>query len=196
MRWMMRMSCLLLLLALSGARASSGQTPARAVVAGMEFFYRANRTNVLKAAEMIPAERYAFRPADTVRTVGQLFAHIADTQYFACAKVRGVPNPNEREHRPGVVANDGLEAHLHTKAEIVQALTASFTYCDETFSRATDARLAETDGETPVSMFATLAVYHTGEHYGNVVTYMRMIGLVPPSSGGATSARPSAPDAR
>jgi uncharacterized damage-inducible protein DinB len=111
-----------------------------------------------------------------VRTIGQLFAHIADGQYEFCSAAAGEP------------VNKDVEKTAETKAAIVTAVKEAFAYCDSQFAKMTDASAAE-----PVSFFgrklARLAVMdfntaHTMEHYGNLVTYMRLKGIVPPSSEG------------
>jgi len=111
-----------------------------------------------------------------VRTVGQLFAHIADGQYEFCSSAQGTP------------VDKGIEKTAKTKAEISAAVKEAFAYCDAAFAKMTDASAAET-----VSFFGhqltRLSIMdfntaHTMEHYGNLVTYMRLKGIVPPSSEG------------
>jgi hypothetical protein len=155
----------------------------RAFVAGLRGFHDFNRTNVIAAAEAVPEESYVFRATPEVRSFGQLVGHVADTLYFACAGMRGEPNPNEKDHRPGVVAEDSIERNRTTRAELVAAVKAAFAYCDEAFALAEAAPVVA--GEEGQGAFhASLAVYHTGLHYGNMVTSMRLLGIVPPSSAG------------
>ncbi len=133
--------------------------------------------NVLKAAEKMPEENYSFKPVDTVRNYGEMVAHVADSQYFFCGPVNA-----DGKQSPGV------EKNLKSKAQIVAALKDAFAYCDAAYKATTDANAA-----TPVAFMrgerARLGVLnfnsvHIYEHYGNLVTYLRMKGIVPPSSEG------------
>jgi uncharacterized damage-inducible protein DinB len=107
--------------------------------------------------------------------VAQLFAHIADGQYEFCGT--GLE---------GKAIDKGIEKSMKTKAEIVPALNEAFAYCDAAYEKLTDAKAAET-----VSFFGRnitrlgamdFNFAHNMEHYGNLVTYMRMKNIVPPSS--------------
>lgn len=133
------------------------------------------RNNVLRAAEKMPEENYAFKPVPEVRSFGQLIGHVADAQLSFCSGAKGVPRPAVQ-----------VEKTKTTKADLVAALKDSDALCDGVFTDLTDAKAAE-----PVKVFgrerARLSVLymntgHSNEHYGNIVTYMRIKGLVPPSS--------------
>lgn len=137
--------------------------------------YTSIKDNVLRSAEKVPEEDYAFRPAPEVRTFGQLLGHIADAQYLFCGAVRN--GKGERK---------GIEKTATTKAALVEALKEAFAYCDATYSKLTDANAAQMTTlfgrqltKLGVMDFNTA---HTDEHYGNLVTYMRMKNIVPPSS--------------
>ena len=154
------------------AAAQSGD-PVSASIRGQ---YAPVRANIVGAAEQMPEEHYTFRPTADVRSFGELVAHIAFAQFNICAALRGEANP-----RPG-----NLEQSLNTKAELVDAITEAFAFCDDAYESATDATLGD-----PVQFFGsesvrhyplTYALVHANEHYGNIVTYMRLKGLVPPSS--------------
>ena len=130
---------------------------------------------VMRSAEKMPEESYSFRPTDTVRTYGKVLGHVADTQYFFCSAVLGekAPTPN-------------IEKTKTTKAEVISALKEAFAYCDRAYATMTDA-----NGIQPVKLMTSNApklgvlntnITHTGEHYGNLVTYMRIKNIVPPSS--------------
>ena len=130
--------------------------------------------NVLKAAEAMPESNYSFKPVETVRSFGEIVGHVADSQYFFCASAKG-----EQKQGPGA-------EKMKTKAEIVAALKAAFAYCDSAYSMMTDENAGapvqfgrSERARVGVLSFNTVHVY---EHYGNLVTYMRIKGLVPPSS--------------
>jgi uncharacterized damage-inducible protein DinB len=133
------------------------------------------RSLVLRTAEKVPEDLYAFKPAPDVRSIGGLLGHIADAHHLLCGIATGA--------KP---AFNPVNEKKTTRAELVAALKESFAACDKVFAETTDA-----NGTTQVDMFGQkqtrlgmLAVNnsHTWEHYGNLVTYMRMKNIVPPSS--------------
>lgn len=133
---------------------------------------------VTQSAEMMPEAEYAFRPSDDVRTFGQLIAHIAGAQYVMCGAAIG-----ESGH-----AEDAIEKSKTTKAELVEALKASTAYCEKAYAQTDAAAAAKTTmfGMNVTRLYALgMNLMHNGEHYGNLVTYMRMKGHVPPSSRGS-----------
>jgi uncharacterized damage-inducible protein DinB len=143
--------------------------------AGAKSLYTMAKNNVLKSAEEMPESGYSFKPTDSVRTFGQLVGHVADGQYEFCSSVVG-----DDTKAPEV------EKSKTTKADLMEGLKTAFAYCDKAYNGLTDAQAAST-----VKFFgrdmAKLTVLnfntaHTDEHYGNMVTYLRMKGLVPPSS--------------
>lgn len=110
-----------------------------------------------------------------VRSFGQIVGHVADAQYTFCSVVLGEKNPAP-----------GIEKSKTTKADLIKGLNDGFAYCDKAYNGMTDAQAVEM-----VKFFgqdrAKLTVLsfnnaHNDEHYGNIVTYMRIKGLVPPSS--------------
>jgi len=145
------------------------------ISAGQKVFYMVVKTNVVKAAQKMPEENYGFKPTPDVRSFGQLIGHVADAQYLFCSLAMGEKNP-----APGV------EKSKTAKADLVQALQDAIAYCDKAYDGMTDARAAEVvkifgrDGARLTTL--TINTAHTDEHYGNIVTYMRLKGLVPPSS--------------
>lgn len=147
--------------------ASDGVTPTLA------WFYRNARDNFIGAAELMPAEHYSFQPTPDVRTFAAIVGHIADWQYTNCALMRGERSP----------VNEKYETRM-AKPELVTALKAAYAYCDAAFDAATPASLNARTSGPPAAFPAMSAIAHPYLHYGNLVTYMRLKGLVPPSSGG------------
>jgi len=126
------------------------------------------------AADMSEAQ-YSFRPTADVRTFGELIGHIAGSQKMFCAIAMGEQPP----------AEDAVEKSAKTKAALVAALKESNDYCAKAYKQTDAAAAATVDlfGEKHSRMFTLLEnVTHDNEHYGNIVTYMRMNKLVPPSS--------------
>jgi uncharacterized damage-inducible protein DinB len=170
------MKRLVLLLALAlpvplAAQAPAGATSAVATSRGV---WRMMIGYVAQAAQDMPEADYAYKPVATVRSFGELIAHIAGGQYLMCAAALG-ETPR---------AEDAFE-HITGKAALVEVLTQSTAYCERAYAQADAEMGAATTlfGQQQTRMFAvTLNTTHVGEHYGNIVTYMRMKGMVPPSS--------------
>lgn len=130
---------------------------------------------LIAAAEKMPEENYSFRPTPEVRSFGQLVGHLADSQHYFCSLAAG-------EAKSG----SGIEKSKTSKAELMAALKEAVAYCIKTFAGMTDVKGAETV-KLMNQDFARLTVLsantaHNYEHYGNMVTYMRIKGLVPPTS--------------
>jgi uncharacterized damage-inducible protein DinB len=164
---------IILLLAASGAWAQTGAS--NPIVASSKVFYTNVKQNILRSAEKMPEEKYAFQPTDGVRTYGQLLAHVADGQYEFCGAAASKHDEKN------------VEQTAKTKAEIIAALKTAFAYCDDIYAGMTDAKAVEmipAFGGTKITRLSMLDfnMGHTFEHYGNLVTYMRIQGIVPPSS--------------
>jgi hypothetical protein len=115
---------------------------------------------VLRAAEVVPAAKYGYRPVATVRTFAQLIGHIADAHNYYCARAGG----------KRVEWSDAIEKGTADKAALVQKLKQSIDGCAAGYGGAGQlGPLTENYG-------------HTSLHYGNMITYIRMLGLTPPSS--------------
>jgi len=140
--------------------------------------YHSVRDYFIRAAEEMPDSEYGFKPSPAVRSFGQQVAHVADDQYNLCAPARG-------ETRKA--AYRAIETSLSAKSDLVPALKAAFAYCDSAYDALTDASgatpAAGAQGKTRFGML-NWNLWHTWEHYGNVVVYLRIKGLVPPSSQG------------
>jgi hypothetical protein len=141
--------------------------------------YGGLKAELSEAADMMPEADYGFRPgaAREIRTFGQLFAHVAESQFGTCASIRAAANP---------VAGKNLERDLKTKSEFVKALADSFAFCDEAFGTLTDANALEFvrvgQGEVVRGAVLTGILAHDSEMYGISTVYLRAKGLVPPST--------------
>ncbi|MFN8581140.1 MAG: DinB family protein [Gemmatimonadaceae bacterium] len=170
----LRYLCIAALLSFPQLAGAQGD-PGDAGVAALRANWKGVIDNITKAAEELSDADYAYRPIGTVRTFGQLIGHIAGSQHLMCAAALGEPQP----------AEDAVEKAATTKADLVKALHESTAHCDKAYQLPASSISAPTElfGErsTRVGALALNAV-HDGEHYGNIVTYMRMKGLVPPSS--------------
>ncbi len=133
------------------------------------------RDYVLRSAETMPEENYSFKPVPEVFSFGEMIGHITDAQNAICSLASGATAPTLQ-----------VKKTVTKKVELIQALTLSDKICDEAHAAVTGARAAETvkAGRSELPRFSVLIANnnHTIEHYGNLVTYLRMKGLVPPSS--------------
>jgi uncharacterized damage-inducible protein DinB len=127
-----------------------------------------------RAAEKMPEEEYAFKPDPAVRSFGQILGHIADANYLFCSTVMGENRPSE------------IEKTKSTKAELRSALHEAFTYCNRAYEGLTDAAANETvkafGQERNKLGVLWFNASHNLEHYGNLVVYIRVKGIVPPST--------------
>ena len=164
----------ILIFLLSQAAAATGAQESP-LTAHQKHLYGSLRKIVLRSAEMVPEEHYAYRPTESVRTFGQLIGHIADAQYFMCSSVLG-------RKSPGLI----IEKTVSGKAELIAAVKEAFAYCDQAYEGLTDASgsvmVRSMGGEKPKLGVLMVNIAHTTEHYGNLVTYMRMKNIVPPTS--------------
>jgi uncharacterized damage-inducible protein DinB len=130
---------------------------------------------ILASAEKMPQENYSFKPTDAVRGFGQVLGHVADVQYRFCSPVLG-------ENDPGLK----IEQTKTSKADLIAALKGAFAYCDKAYDGMTDASAAQMvkffGGDMPKLSVLSFNCMHASEHYGNLVTYMRLKNIVPPSS--------------
>jgi uncharacterized damage-inducible protein DinB len=160
----------------AAAPSSTAVSPERSVAAFDKKAYGYLKDVLLRSAEKMPQENYAFKPTETVRSFGQILGHVADSQYYFCSKVLGEKDPDPK-----------IEQTKTSKADLITALKGAFAYCDKAYDGITDASAAETvktfGGEdTPKKDVLTINNMHTVEHYGNLVTYLRLKNIVPPSS--------------
>lgn len=137
--------------------------------------YERTKGILLRAAEKMPEENYNFKPADTVRSYGQIIGHLADAQYLFCSTASGEKNPGLN-----------IEKTKTSKADLVAALKEGFAYCDKVYDAMTDAAATQNvkffGNEVPKFAALSINIGHNMEHYGNLVTYMRIKGVVPPTS--------------
>ena len=166
------------LLLVSGLQAQQKASGANAAAASIQSVYNDARTNILKAAEQVPEAKYNFQATKDVRTFGQILGHIVDAQNNICSELTSSPKPYATT----------TEKTVTTKAGLIAALKASFAACDAAYAAVSDASLsqqAKLFGQpATIAGVLTLNASHDWEHYGNLVTYMRLMGMVPPSSQG------------
>jgi DinB superfamily len=140
--------------------------------------YALVKDSLLKAAERMPAQDYSFRTVPQVRTFGEMIAHVADAQLLMCQVVKGEKTTANAKFAPPKTA----------KADLMASLKASFDYCDPVYASMTDQ-----SGVVPVKWFRwdmsrlgllNWNIAHDNEMYGIIGAFLRIKGLVPPSSEG------------
>jgi uncharacterized damage-inducible protein DinB len=159
------------------AATSKGEqaSPANPFSTYNKIFYARMKTILVSSAEKMPEENYNFKPTDSVRSYGQIVGHVADAQYNFCSLALGEANPGLK-----------IEQSKTTKADLVAALKGALAYCDKAYDGMTDASGTQTVKLFGMDMpkFGVLNINnaHDMEHYGNLVTYMRLKNIVPPTS--------------
>ncbi len=136
--------------------------------------YDMTKDFAIRGAEKMPDANYAFKPTPEVRSLGQVLAHVADAQNNFCSGVLGQPNPSPN-----------VEKTKTTKAEIVEALKASGAVCTKAYAMSDEdshAKMKLFGREMPKFTALVVNLSHDWEHYGNLITYMRLKGMTPPSS--------------
>jgi hypothetical protein len=172
----------------SGAAAAQGPglnqgaaQPPQTLVSEVQRQYVTVTNNAFAASEQFPEEKYTWQPTPDVRTWAQLVAHMTDDANGNCWMIGGAaaaPAPVER----------GTPApNAKSKADLVAGYKTAIDLCKKAFDNVTTANMTESSGGRGNAsklgqLIAIMA--HTNEHYGNMVTYMRLQNLVPPSSQG------------
>ena len=164
-----RAGAILLLLAVPTAASAQA-------VAALSPLYDNIKGNIIKSAEQMPEANYSFKPVPTVRSYGQLIGHVANASYMFCSVAKGEKSPATQDFEKTTV-----------KAALVTALKEAFAYCDPVYKMpdASFTGMHEMFGMNMTKLgWLIMNVAHDNEHYGNIVTYLRIKGLVPPSSQG------------
>lgn len=161
---------LFLALALPATAAAQG-------VAASQNLYEVSKAWLIKSAEMMPDANYSFKPTPQVRSFGELIGHVANANYMFCSTVLGQQSPQTQDFEKTT-----------DRAALIKGIKDAFAYCDGAYQLA-DAKATEMiklpfgmEGNKLWALMFNVA--HNNEHYGNLVTYFRLKGMVPPSSQG------------
>lgn len=179
---MRKLTILIILIATAAVALAQGSpkpaapvTQANPFTAHTKLNYWGGKAVLLRTAEQVPEEYYSFKPTDAVRSFGQILGHVADAQYYFCSSARGEKNPLPN-----------IEKTKTSKADLIAALKDAFAYCDKAYEGMTDSsgtEMVKVMGfDTPKLGVLIANNQHISEHYGNLVTYMRLKNIVPPSS--------------
>ena len=134
-------------------------------------YFTTVRRNLEASADAMPAEKYGFRLTDGQMTFAEWLIHSTQRNYSDCAIRKSVPTPEAEKQAAG----------LKSKADVSKALKDSFAYCAEALQGMDDQKAVSS---AAVSNAFLHLVVHNNEIYGNVVGYLRVSGIVPPSTAG------------
>ncbi len=163
-----------------GAPQQAAAAQPQPLVPEVQNYYNRIKGYITRSADQFPEDKLTWQPTPDVRSWARLIAHIADDNNGSCSALIGEKPPArlDNEDTPKSAANK------MTKAELTKALADSFAVCDKAFAAVTDANMLERNGNRSKIFTLIYDTSHINEHYGNIVTYMRLNGMVPPSSAG------------
>jgi hypothetical protein len=134
--------------------------------------YESVKNNLMKTAEKVPEEDYSFKPTPDIRTFAEVMQHVISAQMHSCGAVAG--------------EQKSIPSDLKTKSAIVDGLREAFAECDKAYGLLTDANMTEAI-RTPRGQHSRIAALmgnttHDAEQYGILSVYLRLKGIIPPSS--------------
>jgi len=131
--------------------------------------------NIVGAAELMPAEKYGFKPTPEMNSYGHTVMHIAQSNYFLCSKISGQAAPDLK-----LTDADG-------KDKLVAALKGSFEFCSTALAGVDDSKLSD-----PLTLFGNRQTSRAGaliilsddwyDHYAGQAIYLRLNGILPPTA--------------
>ena len=179
-------------LALAAPAAPQSQAPAPAapqtftLSGNMIRGYQNLQRNLAEAAEKMPEAHYSFRPTPDVRPFGELIAHVALSQFGTCAALKGETNGPHKGEK---------EDAARTKTELVALLKESAAYCEPVLTSLKDedmiALTKNGNNQVAKGLFLAGTNTHGNEMYGTMAVYLRLKGIVPPSTERANAAKKS-----
>jgi hypothetical protein len=148
-----------------------GQAPYASEVQGS---YNRMKDNIIKAAEKMPAESYSYKPTPDIRSFARVVNHVIEAQLHVCGAANGATDTPK------------VPAETADKAAIVEALKASFAECDKAYAGLTEANMADMlpAGQGKRTRLSALwgNYAHDDEQYATLSLYLRLKGIVPPTS--------------
>jgi uncharacterized damage-inducible protein DinB len=181
---MLRISVAVLLTVNSIFVSAQQKTPtASTMVSTIQPWWAMISNSFIAVADAMPAEKYGFKPKDgafdTVRTFAEQVKHVACANYAFFNEIDGKTPPPDCE--------TGGPNPARTKDEIMKYLRDSFEYATVVLAKLTPANALDPAsgryGGTSTRLgLTTLAIWHASDHYGQIVVYLRLNGIVPPPS--------------
>jgi len=180
---MLMLAALLAAPSASSAQTSDGGAGAALTTSMATSVYNMHMTirrDLIEAAEAMPAAEFAFKPTTQVRSFGEIIGHVTFANFYFCAMAKGEPPPSTVNYERTVTDKPGL----------VKALGDALTYCDGVYKETTDANANQQvklsgpggSGQSTRALVLMFNTTHNNEHYGNVIVYLRLKGIVPPST--------------
>jgi hypothetical protein len=146
------------------------------LASAMQRAYHDVQRNLAESADKMPEAQYSFKPTPEIKPFAQLVAHAALAQFRTCAWLKGEANPRKEDK----------EDATRTKAEAITLLKASTSYCDPAVDALTESAMSELTKVEQVQAAKGLApaelVVHGMEMYGTMAVYLRLKGIVPPTT--------------
>lgn len=170
--------------AVTSAQPQQPPAPLPGLIAEVKTIYTGVHTNITKAVEQFPADKLTWQPTPAVRSWARLIGHITDDNNGACYLLAG---ETSRPARVDTLDTQESPANKLSKDDLFKGYKESVDRCTKAFAAVTEANMAERNGPTGGRSRIGALIYntsHTNEHYGNIVTYMRLNGMVPPSTAG------------
>lgn len=173
----MKTSLLLLPLAICCLTATAAAQDSSAPVAdALRSTAKRAETNLVAAAEEMPAGKYGFKPTPAQMSFGDVIAHLAGGNDFLCSSISGVTAPKRSEIKGGA-----------PKAKLVSGLRESFQFCESALAKVNDSGLSQKVpffGGREVSRAEMMldAAEDWADHYSQLAIYLRLNGLLPPTA--------------
>jgi DinB superfamily len=165
-----------LLLSFGGHARAAQQKSASPISDALRGLVARNATNMVGAAEEMPADKYTYHPTPAQWTFAHLMIHATGANYGMCSAIAGVPMPKTEKL-----------ADTDAKDKIVSALKNSFQFCTDSLKNVTDANLSEEIpffGGRKVTRGGMMIIMADdyGDHYSQASGYLRLNGILPPSA--------------
>ncbi|MGB7866056.1 MAG: DinB family protein [Candidatus Sulfotelmatobacter sp.] len=161
----------------SSAAAPQASAPVKdPVSASLRIMLPRSQSNILGAIQSMPADKFSFKPTPDQMTFGHLVTHIADTNFFLCAKATDVPAPKAE------VVKD-----TDAKDKLLAAAKASFDFCNDVLSKMDDSKLGDSiqlfgPKQFPRAMAALYLANTWADHYAEAAQDLRLNGILPPTA--------------
>lgn len=187
-----RLAFIAALLSLPAAALAQAPAQPSGPAAEAALAYNRIKPNILKAAEKMPADSYNYKPTPEVRTFARVVEHVTEAQLRVCSAMNG--GTVELKMTPTKTADKSAKNSAekdtdkdNDKDTVITALKASFAECDKAYAALTDGGLMEVVTVGPMGKRSRVGaawgnVAHDSEQYATLALYLRLKGLVPPSS--------------
>jgi uncharacterized damage-inducible protein DinB len=182
--WKLGMATLTVPIALTAQQAAPPRPPSNPVLESFRDFGGHYGGLLLAAFDSIPASKYAYRPTPAQQSVGYIAQHLENANYALCAAIGGLRAPTGiKDSLPDTVRS------TWPKDTLVARLRASLQFCSRAFAQENDAKLTDNvllgdASSDSVPRVRALLFFTTdlAEHYSQIASYMRLMGMVPPSA--------------